>query len=640
MNEILDAALEYAERGWAVFPISRDKTPLTPHGFKDASTDPNVIREWWRKKPSANVAIATGKMSGGLVVIDLDVDYAEGKDGISTLDIWTEENGCWIDSRTVITGRGGKHIYFQSSEAYGCKIGAMKDIDIRGEGGYVVAPPSIHKNGNSYYWDEGLEEDEIISVDHDSDVKFFLYECFKDSVGEEKKKLEIPTEVTTGGRNDMIFKVASSLQSQGSADDVIMNTCKAYNLASCHPPLEDDEVERTVLSALKYEKGTAKKTENVEEVQKKKEEELKNKTYRKLKKAQDLMSKELKEPRVIIGVGEEVPFLVEGTCILSAKPKLGKSWLALDMCLAVSKGEDFLGYKTNKCSTLYLDLETSEQLQQKRMRKALNGSEMPDNFYLETETDNLDNGFVNQIESYMKEDPNIGLVIVDVFQVIRSKAVNSKEDAYNHTYRDITPLNQLAQKYHISIILVCHDRKAVDPDDPFSNILGSIGLQGAATQMIVMFKKRKDLPIHISVKGKTIDGLPDLDVNLDGGVWTKVEAGNTREIEQAKRIEDYMQSEIRQAVLKILEASSSFKGSCSGIISEAVACGVGMDADALDVGKFLSKNQSLFMKYDTVMVEIINNGTGPKRYKLSKCTIDTIDGTVHTIDENAGNPFV
>jgi predicted ATP-dependent serine protease len=187
---------------------------------------------------------------------------------------------------------------------------------------------------------------------------------------------------------------------------------------------------------------------------------------RKLKTAHELMQKELAEPRVFIGVDNELPILLEGTCILSAKPKLGKSWLALSMCLAIANGEDFLGYKTHKCSTLYLDLETSEQLQQKRLRKALHGEPIPENFYLDTDTNSIDHGFIEQIRAYLDEDPDIGVVVIDVFQIIRTPAKNMKETDYEHAYRDITPLNELAQEKHISIVLVCHDRKQVDPDDP------------------------------------------------------------------------------------------------------------------------------------------------------------------------------
>lgn len=377
--------------------------------------------------------------------------------------------------------------------------------------------------------------------------------------------------------------------------------------------------------------------------------EKKKKTVRHLKKAGTLMQKDIPEPRVFIGVGEELPLLVEGTCILSAKPKLGKSWLALAMCLAVAKGEDFMGYKTRKCSTLYLDLETDEALQQKRLRKALGEDAVPGNFYIDTETDPLNDGFVDQIEAYMKEDPDIGVIVIDVFQIIRTPSKNVKETEYEHAYRDITPLNLLAQKYHISIILVCHDRKAVDPDDPFSNILGSTGLQGAATQMMVMFRKKKDDPIHISVKGKTIDGLPELNVKLDKGQWIIVEGVNTAEREQAEMLSQYRESSIRLAVLEIAKRNITWKGRCGTLINDATDYGIAITESPKLVGGFLHRHQGRFLKEDQVKITIIDNGTGPKIYKVEKFTIDTIDENEEvTIDgfEKASNyagleiPFV
>ena len=365
----------------------------------------------------------------------------------------------------------------------------------------------------------------------------------------------------------------------------------------------------------------------------KKEKPKKEKIFRKLKTADELMKKDIPEPVVYIGEGDELPFLVEGTCILSAKPKLGKSWLALGMCIAVARGDDFLGYKTRKCSTLYLDLETSESLQQKRLRKMLQGEDPPQNFYLDTETDSLENGFVEQIEHYLQDDPNIGIVVIDVFQIIRSASKNVKETEYEHAYRDITPLNELAQKYHISIILVCHDRKAVDPDDPFSNILGSTGLQGAATQMMVMFRKRKDDPIHISVKGKTIDGLPELNVKLENAQWSIVDGVDTAERERAERMEEYRSSDIRRAVLEITNHNVLWKGRCSALINDAVQYGVPITDSAKIIGGFLHRHQGRFLKEDNVKISIIDNGTGPKIYKIEKFTIDTIDeSTDSTID--------
>lgn len=362
----------------------------------------------------------------------------------------------------------------------------------------------------------------------------------------------------------------------------------------------------------------------------------KPRVIRKLKKAEELMQKNLPEPRVFIGVGEELPMLVEGTCILSAKPKLGKSWLALSICIKCANGEDFLGYKTRKCSTLYLDLETSETLQQRRLKKVLQGEPVPKNFYLETETDNLENGFCEQIEAYLKEDPNIGIVVIDVFQIIRSAAKSAKETEYEHAYRDITPLNEIAQKYHISIILVCHDRKAVDPDDPFSNILGSTGLQGAATQMMVMFRKRKDDPVHISVKGKTIDGLPELDVKLENAQWSIVSGVNTAERERAELLDQFRASNIRVAVCEIAKNNKSWRGRCAELINLAIGYGVPLEETPKQVGGFLHRHQGRFLSEDGIQILVIDNGTGPKIYKIQKAPLITID----TIDENKKLPLM
>ena len=345
---------------------------------------------------------------------------------------------------------------------------------------------------------------------------------------------------------------------------------------------------------------------------------------RKLKTAHDLMQKELAEPRVFIGVGAELPILLEGTCILSAKPKLGKSWLALSMCLAVANGEDFLGYHTQKCSTLYLDLETSETLQQKRLRKALHGEPVPNNFYLDTETNSIDHGFVEQIRAYLDEDPDIGIVVIDVFQIIRTATKGNKETEYEHAYRDITPLNELAQEKHIAIVLVCHDRKAVDPDDPFSNILGSTGLQGAATQMIVMFRKRKEDPIHISIKGKTIDGLPELDVTLDDAKWEITNKIKSDDMEIAELYEQYHGSDIRNGVLAVTEMTGFWEGRCSELVESAASYGVIVEESVRSIGGFLHKHIARFRKYDGIKIEIIDKGTASKIYRFNRLPLSTI----------------
>ena len=416
------------------------------------------------------------------------------------------------------------------------------------------------------------------------------------------------------------------------------NSCRQYRWQDVRKKFEPDAYDHQIDDAridAGYQQHKQLKEKEPQPAPKKEKE----RTFRKLKTADALLQKDIPDPVVYVGVDNELPLLVEGTCILSAKPKLGKSWLALAMCLAVSTGKDFLGYKTKKCSTLYLDLETSEAIQKRRVSKALNGEPVPKNFYLETETDPVDKGFVAQIENYLEQDPDIGLVVVDVFQIIRSPAKGIKETEYEHAYRDITPLNELAQRRHISIVLVCHDRKAVDADDPFANILGSTGLQGAATQMIVMFRAKKNDPIHISVKGKTIDGLPELNVKLDNAEWSVVEGVDAESREREELLEEYKASIIRKAIVTLIDKYTRWEGRCSKLISDALEENIAIEDSAKIVGKFLHTHQVRFKTVDNIEVRIINNGTGGRIYKIYKSTVDTVDGFIDVPLINYEDPY-
>lgn len=162
----IDAALVYARRGWEVFPChtpahalgsctccradcsSPGKHPRIKGGLNEASRDEAVIRRWWGSWPSANVAIRTGRASG-LVVIDVDPDHG----GDDTLQHVIDDRGPLPACRTVRTGSGGRHFYFAHPgfdvpNDTGRRLGP--GIDIRGDGGYVIAPPSMHVSGGKY----------------------------------------------------------------------------------------------------------------------------------------------------------------------------------------------------------------------------------------------------------------------------------------------------------------------------------------------------------------------------------------------------------------------------------------------------------------------------------------------------------
>ena len=160
----LDFALLYANEGLRVLPLqslcspgrcscgfstcsSVAKHPHTFNGVKDASSVPLQIREWWRLYPTANIGIATGK---GLLVIDIDPKNGGSLEAINALVPLPA-------TATVHTGGGGLHLYFSYDPGLTIRNSASKlapGIDVRGENGYVVAPPSIHASGNRYRWDD------------------------------------------------------------------------------------------------------------------------------------------------------------------------------------------------------------------------------------------------------------------------------------------------------------------------------------------------------------------------------------------------------------------------------------------------------------------------------------------------------
>lgn len=140
-NLTLNRALEYAARGWAVFPLAPGtKKPFkASHGFKDATTDAVIIRRWWAETPKADIGVATGARSG-VFVIDADI-YKDPH----ALDDLQQHIGELPETFTVKTPRGGRHLYFQMPPGRSIRNseGRLAEvIDVRGDGGYVVAPPS------------------------------------------------------------------------------------------------------------------------------------------------------------------------------------------------------------------------------------------------------------------------------------------------------------------------------------------------------------------------------------------------------------------------------------------------------------------------------------------------------------------
>lgn len=237
---MIETALEYASRGWAVFPVKpNEKTPLTQHGCKDASNDPAKVEELFQKYPKANIGIATGEASGFWA---FDVDVKAGAQGLQSLKRLQDEHGALPLTLSAQTPSHGQHLYFKCLANISNRTNVVAGIDVRGDGGYVVAPPSIIKR-QKYLW---LTQDEPIAEAPD-----WLIELVKGKTTEAVSQ-KIINGISKGERDNTIFRFACSLRARGFDYD------KAKILVlqiadECSPPLPHIEAIKCLDSAWKYE---------------------------------------------------------------------------------------------------------------------------------------------------------------------------------------------------------------------------------------------------------------------------------------------------------------------------------------------------------------------------------------------------
>lgn len=277
-----NAVLSYAERGWTVVPLhsvtpgsdctcnkadcsSAGKHPRTEHGVKDASGNPEVIRSWWNEWPTANVGVATGNASGVIVV---DVDPRNGGD--DSFEELESLHGKFPETAEVVTGGGGRHLYYRVPTDSGVtyrnvpKLGDLPGVEVKGDNGYVVAPPSNHKSGYEYEWEatHGLEDVEIAPAP----------QWLLDAVTVKKKAAKLVAsdvkasdKIPEGERNSTLTSLAGSMRRKKMGEEAIRAALLVENTEKCDPPLDEAEVEKVAASVAKYKPGETPPKKNDDE---------------------------------------------------------------------------------------------------------------------------------------------------------------------------------------------------------------------------------------------------------------------------------------------------------------------------------------------------------------------------------------
>jgi hypothetical protein len=256
LPEFLRAALAYALRlDWPVFPL-HGKKPLTPHGFKDASTDETQIRKWWKKHPKANIGVPTGQKFWAF-----DVDPRHGGD--ESLEHLIYVHGALTGSVQQMTGGGGKQYLFAmpDQQAIGCRIGLWQGIDIKGSGGYILVPPSIHPlTGKPYIWD-GAEP--ITKQILRPAPPWLLMEIETARNGKAHERVRVPEQIPKGMQHVTLFRLGCAMRANGFGEAEIFAALWEANRTRCEEPGPEQNIRKLSVSICsQYDAGSRTGTQS------------------------------------------------------------------------------------------------------------------------------------------------------------------------------------------------------------------------------------------------------------------------------------------------------------------------------------------------------------------------------------------
>lgn len=321
-------------------------------------------------------------------------------------------------------------------------------------------------------------------------------------------------------------------------------------------------------------------------------------------------------------------FIVEGLASqglggLSAKSKLGKSWLALQMAVDVACGDKFLGFTTIQSGVLYIDLENTPTLTQERLQAILDGREFPKNMlFFAHDFNRMGEGFEEDLLDFLKNHTHVKLVIIDVFQKVKPGKKMSQTD-YEADYEILTVLKRIADKYAICIMPIFHDRKFVDPNDEFGNVLGSTATQGVGDFLWVLYKdKREDLEATLSMTGRTIRD-SRYKLKREGVKWKNL--GNAAALEETRKKQEYDRDPLVNTIRKLVsQGHGKWRGRVKEIISSSQYFkGCRIYGTPQKVGSHIKKIEADLEKYDCIHHETIDWGNG---------------GNIHVFESE--NPFL
>ncbi|MFZ2349911.1 MAG: AAA family ATPase [Candidatus Bipolaricaulis anaerobius] len=487
--------MAYLSRGWAPVPVVVTKDaasgkkkvvfPVSWQQFQTKVPSRDTIAAWWGHDPSYGVAIITGKVSG-IVVLDQDGDcpFLKGKD---------------IPPTPTVRTAKGFHRYFRWPGFDVRNQAPMKDkdgrdirgLDVRGDGGVVIAPPTRHPLGDGYDWVIFPDEADPAPLP-DWAMELLAHPT------KPPKVVAVGKTIPEGKRNSELASVAGAMRRKGATAEEIRAALTEMNKRAV-PPLPDDEVARIANSIARYPSADERPIPTTIT-------------------AKELSTMKLPDPRWVIP-----DLIAEGLTLLAGRPKIGKSWLCLGLAMAVSGGGEALGAKrVEPGDVLYLGLEDIPRRLQSRINLI---GEPTDRLHLANRWARADQGGIEDLDRWAADHPDARLIVVDTLARFRAPH-KANSDLYAGDYAAMAMLKEVADAHGLGIV-ACHHTRKMMAEDPLDSISGTTGLSGGCDTAAVLARGRGDADAILSIAGRDVPE-QELALRFENGVWELL--GDARDV--------------------------------------------------------------------------------------------------------------
>ena len=496
----------YGENGYPVFPC-RGKTPLTTHGFHDATCDPFQIEIWWRQWPDGNIGTPMGH---GRFALDID-PRAGGDDSLFALE---RQYGPLPHTLMSHTGGGGTHyIYLEPASGILNKASIGQGIDVQGRGSYIIMPPSIHPDTRkAYAWDV-VDGPDDIDPQPAPDWLLALLAAGAGMGGQAGKAVAAPgAPIPLGIQENTLTSLAGAMRRAGATADEIRAALDAIN-GRCTPPVASTDLDRISRSIGRYDPppqmfiGTAPPVTGNGPT------------------PQPLTTQHWGTPPLILQITDLADMLErhyplptwlikdlipEGLTFVVGSPKSSKTYLAYSLALSLAyeaqRGGEWLGHYPilNPGPVVYLSLEDDEADSRWRIAELapalatiprerflfIHGMDLP----------RFDAGLVDILREQILERYHPSLVVLDPISYLYAP-LKKGGDQFSEVKDMLLPLRWLGKTYHSTILAVDHRRKkSADDIDIVETTYGSNAKIAVADAILVIVRDDQEVTMHARIR--------------------------------------------------------------------------------------------------------------------------------------------